>query len=340
VSVKPTRRFVVSGLLAAGGGLSLGFRLDAARGQRARSGERRQARNQPPARFEINAWIVVQSDETVIVRLARSEMGQGALTGLAQLAAEELDCDWANVRAEVVPPDESLRRGGPWGDFSTGSSRSIRSGEGRVRRAALAVRLMLLEAAAARLGVPADELTTGGGTVLHVPTGRSVTYGQVAQAAADLPTPMTNSRPLREPAEWRIAGQPLPALDQADKVTGATQFGIDVTLPGMRHAAIRSAPSPGGKLAAFDGAVAESMPGVHSVLAVGDDAVAVVADGWWQASRALDKVAVTWAPVAESGISSESIDRFLKTGLETTEAFVGRTHGDSLAALRSGSQTI
>jgi isoquinoline 1-oxidoreductase beta subunit len=296
-------------------------------------------RGPPPIRHEINAWIVVRADEAVIVRLARAEMGQGTLTGLAQLAAEELDCDWARVTAELVAPDESLRRGGLWGEFATGASRSVRTTQESMRRAGLAARLMLLEAAAQAWRVSADDLTTNAGTILHSASGRSTTYGRVAEAASRLTPPNVAILPLKPHTRWRIAGKPLSPLEAKAKVTGAARYGIDVQLPGMVNAAIRAAPVPGGRLSGFDAAAAERMPGVRRVVAVGDDAVAVVAESWWQAKTALDNVAITWAPVAETGIDSDSIARFLKTGLDTAEAFVGRTHGDALAALRASAKT-
>ncbi|MDX2155717.1 MAG: molybdopterin cofactor-binding domain-containing protein [Hyphomicrobiaceae bacterium] len=338
--VRPTRRAMVAGVLAAGGGLVVGFCLDDVAAQKARPGAGKGHRRPPAKRHELNAWLVVRSDDTVVVRLARSEMGQGALTGLAQLAAEELDCDWGKVVVEIVPPDESIRRGGPWGDYATGGSRSIRIGQLPLRRAGLAARMMLIEAAAAELAVPTSELTTRTGVIRHEATGRSLSYGKVAAAAAERAPLNASLLRLDEPAAWTIAGRPLPALDTRSKVTGATSYGIDVRLPGMLNAAIRAAPVPGGKLLSFDATTAEAMPGVRRVLAVGDDAVAVVAEGWWQASTALDKVAITWAPVAETGISSESIEGFLKSGLDSQDAFVGRTHGDALAALRAAAQTV
>ena len=280
------------------------------------------------------------SDDRVIVRIARSEMGQGVVTGLAQLAAEELDCDWTKVRVELVLPGESLRRNRAWGDFSTSNSRSIRAMQAIMREAGAAARSMLLDAAALAWNVPKVELITEPGRVLHAKSGRSSSFGRFAQGAAMLAPPSRSSVQLKPVAAWRIAGKPLTALDAKPKVTGAAIYGIDVRLPGLLNAAIVSAPIAGGRLASFDAKAAEAMPGVRRVMAVGDDAVAVVAEGWWQAKVALDKVAITWAPSPDAGISSESIAAYLRGGLETGEAFVGRTHGDALEARRTAAQTL
>lgn len=335
---RPTRRSVIIATLAVAGGVAVGA-VDPADAQQ--KGDRPRKRV-PPGRtsHEVGAWLVITSDDQVVVRIARAEMGQGMLTGLAQLAAEELDCDWGRVRVEMVTPGESLKRNKPWGDFATSNSRSIRAAQAIVREAGAAARSLLIDAAAAAWNVGRQELSTQAGFVLHAPTGRSIAYGRLAEAAAKLsPLPRSPAQ-LRPPEQWRIAGKPLPSLNGTQKITGSAVYGIDVRLPGMLCAAIEAAPINGGKLAAFDATIATTMPGVRRVLSVGDDAVAVVAEGWWQAKSALANVAITWAPAAEEGISSESIANYLRTGLETSGAFVGRTHGDALEALRGAAQTL
>ena len=336
---RPTRRSVVTMALAAAGGFAVGVATGTARAQQKGQRIRKPV---PPGRssHEVGVWIVITSNDEVLVRIARAEMGQGMQTGLAQLAAEELDCDWSHVRVETVAPGESLKRNRPWGDFATSNSRSIRATQSIMREAGATARSMLMDAAALAWSVPRIELATEAGKVLHQPSGRSMTYGSLAEAAARLPTPARSAVQLRQPAAWRIAGKPLGSLDARPKVTGAAVYGIDVRLPGLLNAAIKAAPVHGGKLGSFDAEAALAMPGVRRVMAVGDDAVAVVADSWWQAKTALEKVAIVWAPVADDGITSESIAAYLKTGLETPEAFVGRTHGDTLEALRGAAQTL
>jgi isoquinoline 1-oxidoreductase beta subunit len=275
-----------------------------------------------------------------LVRIARAEMGQGAVTGLAQLAAEELDCDWSQVRAELVEPQESLQRKRAWGDFTTSNSRSIRAMHSVMREAGAAARSMLMEAAATAWNIPRSELETESGKVLHRASGRSSTFGKLAEAAAKVPLPLQSTIRLKPMASWKIAGKPLPSLSSREKVTGRTVYGIDVQLPGLLNAAIKAAPIAGGSVSSFDASVAQTMPGVRRVLQVGNDAIAVVAESWWQAKTALDKIDIVWAAALDAGINDDSIAAYLKTGLETTDAFVGRTHGDALEALRQAAQTL
>lgn len=336
--LRPTRRAVLIALAVAGG-FAIGFRDDAARAQR-RAQKRRQRPRQPPKSHELGVWLVLTSDDRVIVRIARSETGQGTATGLAQLAAEELDCDWAQVRIELVEPGENLRRDRVWGDFATSNSRSIRATGPIMREAGATARAMLIDAAALAWNVPREELETEAGKVLHRATNRTRSYGQLAEAAAGLPLPPPDTLKRKPASAWKIAGKPLPSLGAREKVTGRTVYGIDVRMPGLLNAAIKSAPVAGGKIAGFDASAAQAMPGVRRILQVGDDAVAVVADGWWQAKTALDNVAITWASALDAGINDESIAAYLKTGLTTNDAFVGRTHGDALDALRQASQTL
>ncbi len=244
------RGFVVG---AATAGLSLGFRLPFDGGA---------AHAQAGFPDEINAWVVVQPDERVVIRIARSEMGQGTLTGLAQLVAEELECDWANVTTEYPTPATNLQRGRVWKSFSTGGSRGIRESHDYVRQGGAAAREMLIAAAAREWGVAPGECRVRKGVITHAASGRSTTYyGKVAKAAALLDVPA--DVPLKDPKDWTIAGKPLKRLDTAAKVVGKQVYGADLRLPGMLNAAIRQCPVFGGKLASFDAAAVESMPGVR-----------------------------------------------------------------------------
>jgi isoquinoline 1-oxidoreductase beta subunit len=211
------RAFVVSSA-AAGAGLSLGFHWPAAA--------------QTPAGSvpEVNAWVVVQPDETCIIRVARAEMGQGTHTGLAQLVAEELECDWNKVKVQMVSPGQNLARARAWGNFSTGGSRGIRESQDYVRKGGAAARLMLVQAAANEWKVPAAECRAANSVITHVPSGRTVTYGQVASAAGKLPVP--TAVPLKDPKDWKLVGKRLARLDTVDKVTGKQVYGADLMLPG------------------------------------------------------------------------------------------------------------
>jgi isoquinoline 1-oxidoreductase beta subunit len=287
---------------------------------------------------EINAWVVIEPDDTVIIRIARSEMGQGTLTGLAQMVAEELECDWSKVTTEYPTPGQSIARKNPWGDFSTGGSRGIRSSQEYVRKGGAAARMMLIAAAANEWKVPASECTAVNSVITHMPSNRSTTYGKLAAAAA-LIEPPKDVR-LKDPRDWRIIGKSLKRLDTRDKTTGKMIYGIDVKLPGMLNATIKACPVFGGKLKSFDADKVTSMRGVVKVLPVGDSAVAVVADTWWHAKMALDALPIVWDNGENAKVSSESIAQWLKEGLDAEQAFIGNQSGDVKAGLAAATKTV
>ncbi|MGE0744981.1 MAG: molybdopterin cofactor-binding domain-containing protein [Rhodospirillales bacterium] len=312
-----SRRSFLASTAAVAGGLSLGFHIPFAAAQQA-------------AAPEINAWVVIRPDETVVIRIARSEMGQGTLTGLAQLVAEELECDWSKVTTEYPTPGQNLARGRAWGNFSTGGSRGIRESHDYVRKGGAAARMMLVEAAAKEWSVAAADCRVSGGVITHAASGRSTTYGKVAAAAAKLEPPKDVA--LKDPKDWKIAGKPLKRLDTAEKLTGRQVYGIDLKLPGMLNAAIKASPVFGGKVKSVDTAAGEKMPGVKKVVQVGDNAVAVVAETWWQAKSALDQLPVEWDQGPNTGVSSATIAAMLREGLDAKEAFVGNKKGGDVAA--------
>ena len=203
------RRAFVVGTAAAGAGLVLG--LDIPFGGPAVG---RAADGSP----EVNAWGVIRPDDTVVIRVARSEMGQGSLTGLAQLVAEELECDWSKVTTEYPTPGQSVARKRAWGDFSTGGSRGIRTSQDYVRKGGAAARVMLIQAAANEWKVPASECSAANSVITHTPSGRSTTYGKVAEAAAKIAPPADVK--LKDPKDWKIVGKGLKRLDTVDKTTG------------------------------------------------------------------------------------------------------------------------
>ncbi|TMG96478.1 MAG: hypothetical protein E6H73_02175, partial [Betaproteobacteria bacterium] len=274
------RKFIVGSAAAAGGGLALGFQFPFVKSAAAQG----TAGTYP----EINAWVVIKPDETCAIRIARSEMGQGTLTGLAQLVAEELECDWKHVTTESPTPGQSLARKRAWGEMGTGGSRGIRTSEDYVRRGGAAARIMLLQAAADGWKVPVSELTVSDGVITHAASKRTTTYGKVAAAAAKLPAPDPKSITLKDPKTWKIAGKPMKRLDTAEKLNGNLVYAIDVKVPGMMCAAIKDCPVFGGKLVSFDEAKIAGRPGVRRVVKVNDTTVAVVADTWWHAKTALD----------------------------------------------------
>jgi isoquinoline 1-oxidoreductase beta subunit len=287
---------------------------------------------------EVNAWVVIQPDDTVVIRIARSEMGQGSLTGLAQLVAEELECDWSKVTTEFPSPGQSVARKRVWGDFSTGGSRGIRTSQDYVRKGGAAARIMLIEAAANEWKVPASECTAENSVIKHTPSGKSTTYGKVAEAAAKLTPPADVT--LKDPKDWKLVGKGVKRLDTPDKVVGKTVFGIDVKLPGMLNAAIKDCPVTGGRLKSYDEARIAGMKGVKKVVRVGDTAVAVVADTFWHAKTALDALPIVWDEGDNAKVSSESIAKWLSEGLEGGQAFVGNSNGDVSTALAGAAKKV
>ena len=287
---------------------------------------------------EVNAWVVVKPDDTVVIRIARSEMGQGTLTGLAQLVAEELDCNWAKVTTEYPTPGENLARNRVWGDFGTGGSRGIRQSHDYVRKGGATARMMLVQAAADEWKVPAAECSAASSVITHTPSGRKTTYGKVALAAAKVAPPKEVT--LKDPKDWKLAGKRMARLDTIEKVTGKQIYGSDLVLPGMLNAAIKDCPVFGGKLKSFDAAAIEKRPGVKKVVRVGDSAVAVIADTWWRAKSALDVLPIVWDNGPNESVSSESIAAILKAGLDAPKAVVGTENGDARAAIAASARKI
>jgi len=326
--LKIGRRSFVIGSAAAGAGLALGLKIPFGAGVvRAQDGSP-----------EINAWIVVRPDDTVVIRIARSEMGQGTLTGLAQMAAEELECDWSKVTTEYPTPGQSVARKRVWGNFSTGGSRGIRESNEYVRKGGASARVMLVQAAADGWKVPASECSAANSVITHKPTGRTTTYGKVAEAAAKLTPPA--DVPLKDPKEWKIIGKSVKRLDTIDKVTGAQVYGADLKLPGMLNATIKECPVFGGKVKSFEADKIKSMPGVRHVVKVGETAVAVVADTWWQAKTALDALPIAWDEGPNAKVTSASIAETLKSGLDADQAFVRTQVGDVKAAIAGAAKKV
>jgi isoquinoline 1-oxidoreductase beta subunit len=326
---KMNRRTFVVSAAAAGGGLALGFDLPFGGPQVIRAAD-----GSP----EVNAWVVIRPDNTTVVRVVRSEMGQGTITGLAQLVAEELECDWSTVSVEYPTPGQSVARKRVWGDFSTGGSRGIRMSHEYVRKGGAAAREMLKQAAANEWKVPVSEVSAANSVITHKPSGRTLSYGKVAEAAAKLEPPKDVA--LKNPKDWKIAGKGVKRLDTADKTTGKMVYGMDVKLPGMLNAAIKDCPVFGGKVKSFDTAKVKGMPGVKNVLQIGNSGVAVVADTWWQAKTALDALPIVWDEGENNKVSSASIAEILKAGLDAPEAFVGNANGDAKDAIAKATKKV
>ena len=290
---------------------------------------------------EIGVWVVIQPNDTVVIRVVRSEMGQGTITGLAQLVAEELECDWKKITIDYPTPGESLKRKGVWGSFSTGGSRGIRTSEDYVRKGGAAARIMLVQAAANQWGVPAVECLAVNSIITHQASGRSVSFGKVAAAAAKLPVPDAKGIELKDPKRWKVIGKPMDRLDSlADKVTGKQVYAIDLKMPGMLNATIKDSPVFGGKLKSFDASKVAGMKGVKKVVQVGDSAVAVIADTFWQAKTAMDRLPIVWDEGPNANVQQADILKRLEEGLKAEQTFVGNANGDYKKVAADSSKTI
>jgi isoquinoline 1-oxidoreductase beta subunit len=331
-SMTLNRRHFIASTAVAGGGLALAWTVP--------SGVLKAFAQKivGDAGSEVGIWVVIHPDDTTTVRIARSEMGQGTLTGLAQLVADELEADWSKVKAEYVKPEENLAKKRAWGDMSTGGSRGIRTSVDYVRKGGAAARMMLTEAAAKQWQVPASECVAANSVITHKASGKKLRYGELAEAASKLETP--KDIPLKDPKDWKIIGKGVKRLDTAEKLNGALVYAIDVKLPGMLNAAIAQSPVFGGTVKSYDADKVKSLPGVHSVVPVGKGAVAVVADTWWHAKKALDQLTIQWDEGQNGKVSDATIAEFVKTGLDAKEAALGQQQGDVAAALAGAAKKV
>lgn len=338
--VDPSRRhFIVGSASMAAGGLALGISASWSASADAQAAPN--VASVAAGDFEVTAWVVVKPDDSCVIRIARSEMGQGTRTGLAQLVTEELECDWAKVSTEYASPGQSFARKRAWGEMSTGGSRGIRISEDYVRRGAAAARVMLVQAAAEAWKVPAGELTVSKGVITHTASGRTTSYGKVAMSASKLVPPDPKSITLKKPSDWKVAGKAMRRLDTKSKLNGSLIYAADLRFDGMLCAAIKACPVHGGKLVSFDGAKIASMRGVKGAVRVNEGTVAVLADTWWRAKTALDKLPIVWDEGEYAKASSATINATLKAGLsETGGKYAGRTEGDALKAIKGAAKTI
>ena len=287
----------------------------------------------PPA--SLNAWMLISTADVVTIMIDKSEMGQGILTALCMIAAEELDCDWKKIRTEFAPAAKEYFNPA-FGMQGTGGSSSVRSSWDPMRKAGAAARDMLLQAAAAEWKVDKSACRTENGIIYHDASKKSVTYGAVANAASKLPVPQ--DVPLKDPKNYRIIGKPTKRLDTPEKVDGRAQFGIDVREPAMLYAVVARCPVFGGKVASFDATKAKAVPGVKTVVEI-SRGIAVVADNTWAAMQGRRALDVKWDEGPNAGTNSENIsklfmDQMSKPGAEA------RKEGDAASALGGAAQKI
>lgn len=284
----------------------------------------------------LNAWIHIGTDDTVTIMIDKSEMGQGIMTALSMLAAEELECDWKKVRAEFAPAAK-VYYNPAFGSQGTGGSSSIRSSWGPMLKAGATAREMLIAAAAQQWSVDKSQCRAENSLVIHTPTKRTLTYGSLAEAAAKLPVP--TDVPLKNPKDFRIVGKPIKRLDTADKVNGSAEFGIDVRRPGMLYATVVRCPVFGGKVASFDATKAKTVRGVKDVVQI-SSGVAVVADNTWSALQGRKALEIKWDEGANANISSDGIWTLFAERVDQEGAAVARKEGDAPSALGKAATKI
>lgn len=292
--------------------------------------------------IEVGPWLVIAPDDTVTIRIGQSEMGQGVITSCAKLIAEELECDWSKVRAEYVSVNRHVRENKVYKRLVTTSSSSVRLGRPYLQQAGASARERLMAAAAQTWNVPRSELTVKDGVITHTGTGRTIRYGQVARKAAAITLPAEPK--IKTPDQYTLLKKPTKLLDTPLKVDGSATYGIDVRLPDMLYAAVKACPVFQGKVKKYDADAVRSLPGVRSVVAFGgpeiEAGVAVVADSYWHAKTALDRMPVEWDEGAHGQDNSEKFFREARAALDESGPRVVTKQGDPEAVLRNSANIV
>ena len=318
------RRFLKASATSAGG-LMVAFHLPALGNGRPFDGVDRAG--------EINAWLVIDPDDTVTIRVAQSEMGEGVFTSLPMIVADELGADWGNVRAEYADANRSLREDRVYDRMGTGGSQAIRHSRPYLQAAGANARERLVRAAANRWGVAAEACEAGGSRVTH--QGKSLRYGELAAEAAAIEV---GDVPIKTPDQFTIIGTPRKRLDAAAKVDGSAVFGMDVRLPGMVYAAVKHCPVIGGTVESYDFAQIAQRPGVIGAVDV-EGGVAVVAEHYWQARTAADALTVAWDRGPGAGTSSAQWQREFAEALDG-DGTVAHEQGDVAAGFAAAASSI
>ena len=339
------RDFVVT-TLAVGGGLALGFSFPKNDAERAALAARLSGRPweslSGKGDVEVGPWLMIAPDDTVTIRVGQSEMGQGVITSCAKMVAEELECDWAKVRAEYVSVNRHFRENKVYKRLVTTSSSSVRLGRPYLQQAGASARERLMAAAAQTWSVPRSELTVRDGLITHKLTGRTLRYGEVAEKAAAIKLPTEPK--IKTPDQYTLLKKPTKLLDTPLKVDGSATYGIDVRLPGMVYAAVKASPVFQGKVRSYNADVVKNRPGVHSVVEFSGEeieaGIAVVADSYWHARTALDAMPIEWDEGTHGSDSSEEFFRSSRATLDEPGAKVVTRKGDPEAVLKNTSQVV
>jgi isoquinoline 1-oxidoreductase beta subunit len=321
----PSRRSLLKAGLA--GGFVLAFHLPV----RA-ANEPNQPPDNPAGQFAPNAFIRIDHAGKTTLVMPQVEMGQGVYTALPMILAEELDADWSQVVLEHAPPSDKLYGNPMFGIQATGNSNSVRAFWKPLRVAGAAARAMLVQAAASQWQVDPNSCTAANGTVAHAASGRTASYGDLADAAAAIAVPA--NPPLKDPKDFTLIGKPLKRLDTPNKTDGKVIYAIDAIIPDMKIATLAQCPVFGGKVAHVDDSAAKKVPGVRKVVVL-DDLVAVVGDHMYAAKKGLDALVVTWDNGPNAQLTSNDIWNDLRAA-SRKDGVIAKSIGDVDKGLTQG----
>src|SRR5271155_4262426 len=284
------------------------------------------------AKNEINAWIAIDPDDSILIRYQRSEMGQGSMTALPMMITEELQCDWSKVRIEYASANRSVREHRVYGDMYSHGSMSVRESQKKMQQVGASARERIIAAAAARWKVSASECVAAQSVVTHRRSGRTLRYGELAAEAAKVK--LAKEPAIKTPDQFTFIPRRMPRVDLVHKTDGSARFRIDAQVPGMVFAAINACPVRGGKLKSVDESVLAGSPGIVGVVKL-EDAVAVVATGtFWRAKRALARLQPEWDIGAAGGVDSEQLSAQFRAAL--TERMVTARNDGNVDKATSG----
>src|SRR6266487_3000062 len=328
------RQFLIS-TAAVGGALVLSFHLPSRTAQAADIAPKPWT---PPVEGgqEVNAWLIIGSDDSVTIRVAQSEMGQGVFTSMSMIVAEELACDWTKVRAEYASANRSLRQNRVYQRMATGGSRAVRASREYLQQAGASARTRLIAAAAQQWGVPASACQAENGMVIHSASGRKVNYGAVAAAAASV---KLDAEPaIKKPEQFTLLGKPQKRLDVPLKVNGTATYGIDVRLPDMLYASVMTCPVFRGKLKSYNFDAIKNLPGIKAAVEI-PDGIAVVADSFWRAKTALEVMPIEWDFGPHAKANSEAFSKTFRAALDKPGA-VAKEEGKALAVITAAAKVV
>ena len=330
------RWFIRTGLTLAGGlavGLGTGIRPAQAISASAQPWDKGDS-----SPYDLDAWIAIEPDDSVLIRYTRAELGQGSMTSLPMMVAEELMCDWSRVRVEYGSPARSLRENNVYGDMSSVGSHSVRDSQLKMRQVGASARVRLVQAAAAKWDVPAAECSAANSVVTHAPSGRTLRYGELAQAAAAI---ALGAEPvLKTPEQWSLMGTPQKRVDVPFKVDGSAQFAIDTRLPGMVYAAVIGCPVPGGKLASVDTSPLDGAKGIVGIVKMPNALAVVATDTFWRAKQALAKLHPEWAVSETAQTDSKRFAAEYRLAALSSGGAVARNDGEAPVLLDAAKAAV